>query len=449
MFRFLLVRVASAIPVLFVLSVVTFAIIQAPPGDYSDYIRSQLINQGGASFEEADAQAQAYRKEHGLDKPLPLQYVNWVTGIVTRGDFGHSLYYNKPVADVVGERLPRTLALALVCHILASVIGIGFGILAATRQYTWVDSLLSTVSFLGMTVPRFLMALIIVYILVFHFNVSEINSFHSARYGGAPWSWGKFVDLVKHVWPVVAIATLGGLAYNMRVMRGNLLDTLNAQYVETARAKGLSEGAVVMRHAVPNALHPLIMYQGVVLPYMLTGEIETAIIFALPTVGPAIVGSMWVGDVYVTATFMLVLSATLIVGNIIADMLLAALDPRVRMGGGPTHDHRSPQHRAGRHAAGRKASPRELYRPCLAAVETLLDGPARPAPRQPADPHGDLCRFPVAGRSEGDRRRLRTAAGDQLHRQGRQLRVLAAQLSGARDGGARPDHLPADHRPRL
>ena len=243
---------------------------------------------------------------------------------MTRGDFGHSLYYNKPVADVVGERLPRTLALALVCHILASVIGIAFGIFAATRQYSWVDSLLSGISFLGMTVPRFLMALIIVYILVFHFNVSEINSFHSARYGGAPWSWDKFVDLVKHVWPVIAIATFGGLAYNMRVMRGNLLDTLNAQYVETARAKGLSEGAVIMRHAVPNALHPLVMYQGVVLPYMLTGEIETAIIFALPTVGPAIVGSMWVGDVYVTATFMLVLSATLIVGNIIADMLLGA-----------------------------------------------------------------------------------------------------------------------------
>jgi peptide/nickel transport system permease protein len=334
MLRFLLTRILSAIPVLFVLSIVTFAIIQAPPGDYSDYIRSQLINQGGASYEAADAQARAYALEHGLDKSLPLQYVDWITGIVTRGDFGRSFFYNKPVADVVAERLPRTLALALVCHILASAIGITFGILAATRQYSWVDTALSGIAFLGMTVPRFLMALIIVYVLVFHFNVSDINSFHSARYGGAPWSWGAFVDLVKHVWPVIAIATFGGLAYNMRVMRGNLLDTLNAQYVETARAKGLSERAVVMRHAVPNALHPLVMYQGVVLPYMLTGEIETAIIFALPTVGPAIVGSMQVGDVYVTATFMLVLSATLIVGNIIADMMLALLDPRVRLSGG-------------------------------------------------------------------------------------------------------------------
>lgn len=330
MVRFLLTRIGSAVPVLLILSVVTFAIIQAPPGDYADYIRSQLMNQGGASYEQAEAQAQVYRVEHGLDKPMVVQYVNWISGIMTRGDFGYSFYYNKPVAEVVGEGLPRTLALALVCHILASLFGISFGIWAATRQYSWVDNLLSAVSFLGMTIPRFLMALVLVYLMVFHYDVSEIGSFFSPQYGGAPWSWAKFADLVSHVWPVVAIAVFGGLAYNMRVMRGNLLDTLNAQYIETARAKGLSEGAIILRHAVPNALHPLVMYQGVVLPYMLTGEIETAIIFSLPTVGPAIVGSMAVGDVYVTATFMMVLAATLIVGNIIADMLLALLDPRVR-----------------------------------------------------------------------------------------------------------------------
>lgn len=130
MLRFLTIRIGSAIPVLLILSVVTFAIIQAPPGDYADYIRSQLMNQGGASFEQAEAQAQAYRIEHGLDKPLVIQYFNWIGGIITRGDFGYSFYYNKPVADVVGERLPRTIALALVCHIFASVLGIAFGIWA-------------------------------------------------------------------------------------------------------------------------------------------------------------------------------------------------------------------------------------------------------------------------------------------------------------------------------
>jgi peptide/nickel transport system permease protein len=334
MLRFLVTRILSALPILIVLSVVTFFIIQAPPGDYADYIRSMLINQGGATAEQADIQAEAYRVTHGLNDPLPIQYLHWLQGIVTRFDFGHSLYFNKPVGTVVAERLPPTILLALTCHILASVIGITLGIVAATRQYSWVDTLFGFISFLGMTIPRFLLAIIIMYVLVFRIGVREIGSFNSAYWGGQPFSWGKFVDLVEHVWPVIFIATFGGLAYNMRVMRGNLLDVLNAQYVETARAKGLSEGAVIMRHAVPNALHPLIAYQGVALPYMLTGEIEVAIVFGLATVGPAIVGSMAVGDVYVTATFMLVLAATLIVGNIIADLLLVALDPRIRLGGG-------------------------------------------------------------------------------------------------------------------
>lgn len=331
--RFLVMRILAAVPILLVLSIVTFAIIQAPPGDYGDYIRSMLINQGGATMEEAEKQAEIYREQNGLNEPLPVQYINWMGGIVTRFDFGHSLFYNKPVGDVVAERLPRTILLALTCHLFASIIGIGMGIIAATRQYSWVDTAFGVISFLGMTVPRFLLALIIIYILAFKLNVQEIGSFFSSRYGGAPWSWDKFMNLVSHVWPVVFIATFGGLAYNMRVMRANLLDVLNSQYVETARAKGMSEGAVIMKHAVPNALHPIIAYQGVALPYMLTGEIEVAIVFGLATVGPAITGSMAVGDVYVTATFVLVLAVTLMVGNILSDLLLAAVDPRVRLGG--------------------------------------------------------------------------------------------------------------------
>ncbi len=339
MLRFLSVRILQAIPVLFVMSVITFVIIQAPPGDFGDFIKTNMISQGGASVAAAEAAAETYRERFGLNDPLVVQYARWITGIVTRGDFGFSYFYNKPVADVVAERLPRTIMLALVCHFLASLLGIGFGILAATRQYSWVDTILSFVAFLGMTIPRFLLALIILYVLAFRLNVQELGSFYSSRYGGQPYwfgpfdfNWAKLWNLIEHIWPVVFIATLGGLAYNMRVMRANLLDTLNAQYVETARAKGLSESRVIMRHAVPNALHPLVAYQGVVLPYMLTGEIEVAIVFALATVGPAIVGSMGIGDVYVTATLLLVLGATLIIGNIIADLALALLDPRIRVG---------------------------------------------------------------------------------------------------------------------
>jgi len=331
MLRFILQRILAAIPILFVLSVVSFGIIKATPGDYGDVLRTRLMNQGGASFEQADLEAQHYRAEHGLLDPIPVQYARWMKGILLHADFGESFNTNEPVGDLVARRLPATLALALTCHILASILGIGLGVVAATNQYRWPDTILSIVAFLGTTIPRFLLGIIMVYILVFRFNALTVGSFFSPEYGGEPWSWGKFVDLVKHVWPVVAIATFGGLAYNMRVMRGNLLDTLSAQYVETARAKGLSDSAAVLKHALPNALHPLIAYQGVVLPYMLTAEIETAIIFALPTIGPAMVQAMYIGDAYVAATFMLIIATTLIVGNIIADLLLGLLDPRVRL----------------------------------------------------------------------------------------------------------------------
>ena len=333
MLRFLVFRTLAAIPVLLVMSIVTFTIIHMTPGDYGDYIREMMITQGHATVTDATAAAQTYRVEHGLDRPLIIQYLYWI-GDMFHGDFGYSFFYNKPVATIIAERLPATLGIALTCHFLASLFGIGFGILAATRQYSWVDTVLSLFSFLGMTIPRFLLALIILYVLAFRMNVQELGSFYSSKFGGAPWSFAKFVNLVEHVWPVVLVATFGGLAYNMRVMRANLLDTLNAQYIETARAKGLSEAAVVLRHAVPNALHPLVAYQGVVLPYMLTGEIEVAIIFSLPTVGPAIVSSMSIGDVNVTAMLLVILGATLIVGNIIADLLLVLLDPRVRLGEG-------------------------------------------------------------------------------------------------------------------
>jgi peptide/nickel transport system permease protein len=333
MLRFLAFRTLAAIPVLLVMSLVTFVIIHMTPGDYGDYLREMMITQGHATFADADAAAKTYRIEHGLDKPLFVQYLVWM-GDMARGDFGYSFFYNKPVSTIIGERLPATLGIALTCHFLASLFGIGFGILAATKQYSWVDTVLSLFSFLGMTIPRFLLALIILYILAFKMDVQELGSFYSSQYGGAPMSVDKFINLVQHIWPVVLVATFGGLAYNMRVMRANLLDTLNANYIETARAKGLGEAAVILRHAVPNALHPLVAYQGVVLPYMLTGEIEVAIIFSLPTVGPAIVSSMSIGDVNVTAMLLLILGATLIVGNIIADLLLAVLDPRVRLGEG-------------------------------------------------------------------------------------------------------------------
>ena len=335
MLRFLLVRVLQSIPVLLVMSLITFIIINAPPGDYGDYIRTNMITQGNASFAAADARgralprgARAERPDDGAVFPLDQRHRHpRRLRLSPTSTTGRSRRWS--ASGCRGRSCS-----ALTCHFLASLFGIGFGILAATRQYSWIDTVLSFISFLGMTIPRFLLALIILYVLAYKLNVQEIGSLLLVAVRRRwPWNWGKFVNLIQHIWPVIFVATMGGLAYNMRVMRANLLDTLNAQYVETARAKGLTEGAVIMKHAVPNALHPLVAYQGVVLPYMLTGEIEVAIVFAPRHDRP---GHRRL-DVDRRRqrhrnALLLVLGATLIVGNIIADLLLALLDPRIRVG---------------------------------------------------------------------------------------------------------------------
>ncbi len=194
----------------------------------------------------------------------------------------------------------------------------------------WADNIAAFFAFVLTSIPRFSLALIVAYILVFGLGQQHVSSFFSPQYVLAPWSWAKFVDFIKHVWPVILIAGLGGVAQNMRVMRGNLLDMLNSQYVTTARAKGLKESRVVNRHAVPNALHAIIMYQGAVLPYMVQGELEVAIVLSIPTVSPLFYNSISKSDQYVTASILLMTSVLLVIGNLIADIALAWLDPRIR-----------------------------------------------------------------------------------------------------------------------
>ncbi len=331
MLRFLAYRILSAIPVLFVMTIITFLIIHATPGDYADYVASMLRSQGHASNEVAQAAAVQFRIDHGLNDPLIIQYFRWIWDIL-HGDFGTSYFFNVPISEVIAQRLPRSLALVLTVHVLGTIIGVTFGIIAATRQYSWVDNLFSFIGFLGISTPKFLFALVLIYILAFKIGVQELGSFYSTYWSYQPMSFGKFWNLILHVWPIILVGVLNGISYNMRMMRGNLLDTLNAQYVETARAKGLSNTMAVLKHAVPNALHPLAAYQSAVMRYLIEGEIETSVIFGIPTIGVAIVLSMSIGDVLVTATLMLMLGVLQIVGSILSDLLLAWLDPRVRLG---------------------------------------------------------------------------------------------------------------------
>jgi peptide/nickel transport system permease protein len=331
MLRYLANRLLSAIPVLFIMSVITFVIIHSTPGDYADYVASMLRTQGHATNDVAQAAADQFRKDHGLNDPLIVQYFRWLKDML-HGDFGTSYFFNRPISEVIAQRLPPSLGLVITVHILGTIIGVTLGIIAAAKQYTWVDSALSFVGFLGITTPKFLFALVLIYILAFRLGVQELGSFYSSYWSYQPMSLGKFWNLIQHVWPIILVGTLNGISYNMRMMRGNLLDTLNAQYVETARAKGLSNSMAIIKHAVPNALHPLAAYQGAVMRYMIEGEIETSVIFGIPTIGVAIVLSMGIGDVLVTATLMLILGFVQIIGSIISDLLLAWLDPRVRLG---------------------------------------------------------------------------------------------------------------------
>jgi len=330
MINYLLRRILFAFVVLIGISLVSFIVIQLPPGDFATQYKQRLINQAGMSASEAEAAAEIYREKYGLDEPGYVQYFNWIKGIVTEGSFGYSMAYARDVGGLIAERLPRTILLALLAHATSTLVGVAVGIYIAPRQYSLSDNLAALVAFILTSLPRFWIALVIIYLLVFTFNQQHVSSFNSPRYALAPWSWAKLVDFIKHIWPVVLIAGLGGVARNMRVMRGNLLDVLNAQYVTTARSKGLTERKVMVKHAVPNALHPIIMYQGMVLPYMVQGELEAAIVMSIPTISPMFYDSLINQDIFITGSILMMYGVMLVAGNILADIFLAVLDPRIR-----------------------------------------------------------------------------------------------------------------------
>ncbi len=241
MAAFLWRRSLSALGLLFVVSIVSFILIQAPEGDFGTHYKTFAISQGGMTEADAQKLADQIRVRYGLDQPLYLQYLNWIGGIVTEGDFGQSFTYNKPVADLIGERLWRTLGIALTCHLLATLIGVSLGIYAAVNQHRLGDTASTVLAFLGMTIPRYFMALLILYWLAFIVGSPYIGSLFSPRYVLAPWSLAKFWDLLLHIWPIILIATVGGLAYNLRVMRCNLLDVLRQPFIETAREGAAGE----------------------------------------------------------------------------------------------------------------------------------------------------------------------------------------------------------------
>lgn len=319
-------RLLVAIPTLLVISIVSFVIIQLPSGDYLDQRIAELEQQFGDS--SSMAHAEQLRARYGLDRPMWDRYIMWVSGFV-RGDFGESFRYDREVSELIWERLGYTLVISIGALILTYVIAIPLGIYSATHKYGWSDNLLTFLSFLGMSLPAFLVALALMVVAFDTFGVPLFGLF-SQRYQDAPWSLGKLVDLLKHLWIPVVVLALNGTAALMRMMRGNLLDVLGQPFVRTARAKGLKESVVVTKHAARIAVNPLISDLGMRFPAILSGETIVAIVLGLPTLGPLLLRALQDQDMYLAGTIIMMLSLLLIIGNLLADIALAWADPRIR-----------------------------------------------------------------------------------------------------------------------
>ena len=323
--RFILKRLLYMIPFLFAVSVVSFLRIQAPPGDYLTTYIAKL----GESNEVLDqASIDNLRARFGLDQPLYVQYFKWV-GNLLQGDFGMSFEWRQPVSDLVWERLGLTMCLSFSTLLFTWALAMPIGIYSAVRKYSIGDYIVTTIGFIGLATPNFLLALILMYIGVVHFG-ADVGGLFSPEYKNAPWSWAKVGNLIEHLWlPVIVLGT-GATASLIRIMRANLLDELNRPYVDTARAKGLSEWALILKYPVRVALNPFVSTIGWVLPNLVSGAVVTAIVLSLPTAGPLMLQALLSQDMYLAGAFVLLLSSLTVIGMLISDILLVLLDPRVR-----------------------------------------------------------------------------------------------------------------------
>lgn len=324
--KFLIRRLLYMVPTLFAVSVVAFAIIQLPPGDYLTTMMAEWASQGGAV---ESGTLDALRDRYGLDQPIYVQYGKWIGGILLRGDFGVSFEFNKPVTAVIWGRLGYTFLISFITLLFIWMVALPIGIYSAVKQYSIGDYVATFLGFFGLAIPNFLLALVLMYVSVSYFDQS-VGGLFSPDMVDAPWSLARFADFLRHVWlPVVVVGT-AGLASLIRILRANLLDELYKPYVVTARAKGMSEFQLLLRYPVRVALNPLISTIGWILPALVSGEIITSVVLSLPTTGPMLLRSLLSQDMYLAGSLILMLSTLTIVGTLVSDLLLAWADPRIR-----------------------------------------------------------------------------------------------------------------------
>lgn len=325
MLGFLYRRILYMIPTIFLISVMTFLIIQLPPGDYLDTLAAELADSGGLDEGTEEALAELY----GFGQPIYVQYFKWMKGILLDGNFGISFEKNLPVNDLIWDRLGWTFGISILTLIFIWVTALPIGIYSAVKKYSVGDYAATFLGFIGLAVPNFLLALVMMYIAFKYFGQS-VGGLVSPEYIDEPWTWGKFVDLLKHIWmPIIVVGTSGAAAL-IRIMRANLLDELYRPYVVTARAKGMSEFQLLMKYPVRVALNPFVSTIGWILPTLVSGEIIVAVVMNLPTTGPLLLRALLVQDMYLAGSLILIVSLLTVLGTLISDVLLAWIDPRIR-----------------------------------------------------------------------------------------------------------------------
>lgn len=328
MLAYVVRRLLLLIPVVFAVSLVSFTIIELPEGDF---LSSQVAVMKASGVEVTDAEIVAMQRQYGLDRPVWDRYVLWMQGIVTEGDFGRSLHWNKPVSEILAERVPITVVITLLTTLLVYAVAIPIGIYSATHKYSVFDYLFTFGGFLGISIPGFLLALVLLWLFYSTFGVNMSGLF-SQEMVDAPWGVPKVLDLLSRVWFPVLIIGMTGTAGLIRVMRGNLLDELQKNYVVTARAKGLKESPLLFRYPVRIAVNPVLSTIGWILPAIVGGEVLVSIVLNLQTTGPVLLEAVQSQDMYLAASITLVLSVLTVIGTLIADLLLAWADPRIRFG---------------------------------------------------------------------------------------------------------------------
>ncbi len=324
MLSFTINRTIQIVLNVFIISIIAFIVIQLPPGDFVDSYVTNFAGGEAVSLETIEAM----RRQYGLDRPVYEQYFRWI-GSMLRGDFGMSLQYERRVSEMLAERLPMTLVITIPTTILVYLLAIPIGIFSALRQYSVWDYVFSFIGFAGLAIPNFLFAIILMYLGSKYFD-ANVGGLFSPQYELAPWSFGKVINLLSNLWiPVIVVGT-AGTAGTIRVMRGMLLDELNQPYVETARAKGLSEMQLIFKYPVRVALSPVLSTLGFTLPALISGQAIVSIVLSLPTTGPLLLNALLSQDMLLAGTIVLLLSFLTVIGTFISDILLVWADPRIR-----------------------------------------------------------------------------------------------------------------------